>query len=304
MPTAEELIRIKADRLEEIPDELLSRIQKVQKEVLPQVIDLISLLDRDAAGFIQLTDKNIQLLAVIQSQLRDVLLGSEYQLIVDDFVEEFKVQEGVSDALFKATFKEFVSGGKASDLVTLSQNEARDLLMNQSNDDDFIKAIYNTVDLAISNNASFADTVRQIQDIVIGDEETEGKLYKYAKQIAHDTFAIADRSYTSAVAEELGAEWFFYAGSVISGTREFCEERHNQYFYYKEIESWAQLDWQGKDPQTTEQTIYSLAGGINCRHSIIPVSIFTVPKTVIVRNMENGNFEPSEFEKEELGLAA
>lgn len=304
MPSIEELIRIKADRLEEIPDELLNRIQKVQKLVLPQVIDLISLLDRDSQGFIELTDKNLQLLSTIQGQLRDVLLGSEYTEVVDEFVEEFKVQAGVSDALFKATFKDYVSGGKASELVTLSQRKAADLLVNQATDQVFANAIYETVDLAIANNASFAETVKMVQDIVIGDEETEGKIYRYAKQIAHDQFAIADRSYTSAVAEELDAEWFFYAGSVISGSREFCIDRHNKYYYYKEIESWAALDWDGKDPQTTEQTIYSLAGGINCRHSIIPVSIFTVPKTVIQRNIENGNFTPSEFEIEELGLAA
>lgn len=304
MPTVAELIKLKIDRLEEVPDELLSRIQKVQKKVFPQVLDLISLIDRDKDGMIELTDNNLKLLANIQGQLRDVLLTSEYTEIVDEFIEEFKVQQGVSDAMFKKAFSQFAEDPKAAELVTLSQKRAAKIFIDEVTDVKFAGAIYDSLELAISNNASYAETVRQLQAIVIGDEETEGKIYQYARQIAHDQFALADRSYTSAVSEELDAEWFFYAGSVISGSREFCVERHNQYYYYKEIEQWASLDWDGKMDDTNEQTIFSTAGGWNCRHSIIPVSIMAVPMEVVRRNIDNGNFVPSDFEREELGLVA
>jgi len=120
--------------------------------------------------------------------------------------------------------------------------------------------------------------------------------------VAHDQFAIADRSYTSAVSDEIGAEWFKYSGDTIESTRQFCEVRHNKFYYYKEIEGWADGNWDGKIPGTNDKTIFSTAGGYNCRHSIIPVSIFAVPKKDIERNIDNGNFKPSERLKKQLGI--
>lgn len=302
MPDIEKLIQIKVDRLESIPDELLSRLDKVQKQVFPEVLELLNLVERDKGGFIILSDKNIQLLSVIQGQLRDVLLGSEYIQVVDEFVSEFEVQAGVSNALFKETFKDFISDGKASKLVTLAQARATKIFVDGIADAAFADQIYNHLDLAIANSASYAETVREIQGLVLGDSEQDGKILQYAKQIAHDQFALSDRSYTSAVSEELEAEWFLYAGSVISTSREFCVERHNHYYYYKEIQNWASEDWDGKIPGTNAQTIFTTLAGFNCRHSLIPVSISSVPKKDILRAMNEGLFTPSEFEIQELGL--
>lgn len=302
MASVKSLIDLKTERLESVPDELLTRIERVQKQVLPQVMDLISLLDRDSRGFIELTDKNIRLLTNIQSQLRDVLQSSEYTNFVDEFIQEFEVQTGVSNELFRTVFTDFATDPKALELVALAQRSARDLFIEGITDDAFADAIYKQLDLAISNNASFAETVRNIQDIVIGDSEKDGKVLQYAKQVAHDQFAFSDRAYTSQVSEQIGAVWFLYAGNKIKTSREFCVERHNHYYYYKQIESWASEDWDGKVAGTSPQTIYTLAGGWNCRHSIIPVSIFIVPKKVIEDAINNWGFEPSDFEKEELGL--
>lgn len=302
MASVNSLIELKTKRLESVPDELLTRIERVQKQVLPQVMDLISLLDRDSGGFVELTDKNLRLLTNIQSQLRDVLQTSEYREFVDEFVQEFEVQAGVSDELFKTIFTDFATDPKALRLVQLAQRSARDLFMEGITDEAFADAIYKQLDLAISNKASFAETVRNIQEIVIGDSEKDGKILQYAKQVAHDQFALSDRAYTSAVSENIGAEWFLYAGNTIKTSREFCVERHNHYYYYKEIESWASEDWDGKIATTNAQTIFTTAGGWNCRHSIIPVSIFIVPKTVIEKAISDGWFTPTDFEKEELGL--
>lgn len=302
MSDVEKLIREKTRRLTSIPDELLSKIEKVQKQMLPKVIELISLLDRSAEGTILLNSSNIELASRIQLMLRDALLTSDYVEAVKQFAKEFDVQKAITDGYLTRVFADFLPGGAASDLVLLSKQRAAQTLIESIGDDLFAKAISNQVELAIANNASWGETVKAIQDLVIGDDQVDGKLLQYSKQIAHDQFAVSDRSYTSAVAEELDIEWFFYSGSEIATTRPFCSARHNKYFYYKEIEGWASLDWDGKILGTNEATIYSNAGGYNCRHSIIPASIISVPRPVIERNMSNGNFTPSDFERRELGL--
>ena len=123
-----------------------------------------------------------------------------------------------------------------------------------------------------------------------------GKLLQYSKQIAYDSIATADRAYTSAVAEDLGNDWFYYAGGLLKTSREFCIERHNQYYHFKEVESWAGLNWDGKMENTTPQNIWENLGGYNCNHAIIPVSIDQVPKSVLKRNINSGNYVPTEFD--------
>jgi len=302
MASIEKLITLKTERLESVPDAFLTRLERVQKQVFPQVMDLMELLERDSKGTILLSDKNLRLLATIQSQLRDVLLTSDYKEFTDEFVSEFETQSLLTDEYLKEVFTDFAVVTEAQSLVTLSQRSALDLFLNGVTDEAFADAIYKQLELAVSNNASFADTVREIQKIVTGDAETDGKILQYAKQVAHDSFALSDRSYTSAMSEQLEAEWFLYAGNVIKTSREFCEVRHNHYYYYKEIESWSAEDWDGKIQGTNEKTIFTTAGGWNCRHSIIPVSINIVPRKVILDAMANWGFVPSKFEKEELEL--
>lgn len=315
MASIEKLIREKTDRLETVPTELLTKLQKLEKEIFPEVLELVSRLERDASGFVKFNKKNVEISGAIREQLRRVLLTSEYTAIVADFAEEFDTQEGVTNSLLNETFPDFIPGGLASDIVKQSKKETVEIFINGITDEAFADAISKQVTLAVNNNGSFTDTLKIIRQIVIGDEEVDSKIQQYAQQVAHDQFALADRAYTSQVSEEIGAEWFFYSGSEIKTTRPFCAERHNQYFYYKEIERWGEGfkteglslpnkngDWAGKIDGTNEKTIFTTAGGWNCRHSIIPVSILNVPKSVIERNMNEGYFKPSEFEVKELGL--
>jgi hypothetical protein len=228
-------------------------------------------------------------------------LGSEYTSAVKDFAKEFDKQAKITNQIFRKGF-DFTDTKLQENLVKISKRSTSEILLDNIGDQRFSSLIAQEVEIAVSNGASFKDTVKAIRGLVEGDKEKDGKLLQYSKQIAHDQFAIADRSYTSAVADELDADWFFYSGNTIDSTREFCRKRHNKYFYYKEIEDWADEEWDGKIDGTNEKTIYSTAGGYNCRHSIIPVSIFAVPKDVIRRNISNGNFNPSEALLEQLKL--
>lgn len=311
----EQLIREKTDRLESIPDGMLSKLEKLQKDIFPVVVDLISTLQRDSEGFILFSKTNLAISENIRSQLRAALLDSEYVEIVADFADEFDIQATVTDSYLAKVFPEFVSGGLASDIVRNSKKTAVEIFINGITDEAFADAISKQITLAVNNNASFQETYKTIRQLVTGDDEVDGKIQQYAQQVAHDQFALADRAYTSQVSEELKAVWFYYSGSQIKTTRPFCGERHNKYYYFKEIEAWGNGqkteglslpqkngDWSGKIEGTNSKTIFTNAGGWNCRHSIIPVSIFIVPKEVIQRNIQEGFFKPSEFEKRELGL--
>lgn len=302
MATVSELIAEKTKRLTTVPDEFLSAVEKSQKAIFPQIIDLLSQLERDAAGNFVLSNANLLITASIKEKLQQILSESEYIDAVGGFAKEFNVQAKISDALFAKSFDGFNPSTSVENLLKLNQRTSVDLLVNSIGNQRFADVVRETIETAVSNNSGFTDTVKALQTLVTGDDQTDGKLLQYSKQIAHDTFAIADRNYTSAASTQLDAEWFFYSGSEIETTRPFCVTRHNHYYYYKEIESWADMNWAGKIPETNETTIYSYAGGYNCRHSIIPVSIRRVPKEVIIKAMDKYGFEPTNTEKDLLGL--
>jgi hypothetical protein len=304
MATISELIAEKTRRLTTIPDAYLSEVERVQKQLFPQIVDLLKDLEVDSAGNLILNNSNLQLTAQAKELVQEILEDSRYIGAVSSFAKEMSEQAKLSNLLISQSFAGFQPSSVLDNLLKLSQRNSVDLMVNAIGNERFADVVRENIETAISSNASFRETVNQLQQIVIGDDELDGKLLQYNKQIAHDSFAIADRNYTSAVSEEIDAEWFFYSGSEIETTRPFCSARHNEYFYYREIEEWPTTagDWAGRIPGTNASTIYSYAGGYNCRHAIIPVSIRRVPPEVVQAAINKYGFEISEVEAEELGL--
>jgi hypothetical protein len=303
MATVSELIAEKTRRLTTVPDEYLTAVEIAQKKLFPQIVDILRQLTVDSAGNLVLNSTNLALASDVKQLVQQILSDSEYITAVSEYAKQMGEQAKVSNDLFAKTFEGFSPLPVSQQLLRTTQRNAVDLLVNAIGNQRFADVVRENIETAISSNAGFTETVRQLQTIVTGDEEIDGKLLQYNKQIAHDTFAIADRNYTSAVSEELEAEWFFYSGSEIETTRPFCSVRHNKYYYYKEIESWADLKpWDGQIPGTNSKTIYSYAGGYNCRHSIIPVSIRRVPEKVVREAIQKWGFEPTQTEADLLGL--
>jgi len=313
MPTEKELQSKKVRRLTSAPDAFLAKIPKAQREVYDKVIELISRLEVKNGSYV-ISDRNLKLASEIGELLRSALLSSDYTQAVTEFAKEFDQQAVINDELFKKAFPEFVPTELTARVVSIGKRDAIDLLLNRASDSDFVAPLRDVIEQAVISGSGYQETLKNIRDFIEGSEGKEGALLRYSKQMAHDSFAITDRSYTSVASEEMGAEWFKYSGDEIDTTRPFCAERDNQFFYYKEIEAWGAGErtigmswpksgtWAGRIKETNSTTIYSYAGGNNCRHSILPVSLFAVPMDVIQRNIESGMYNPTQKERELLGL--
>lgn len=310
--TLEQLLQAKNARLASVPDALLTRMQKVQRELLKDVLALLGDFERDAEGHFIVNKRNVSLAAEVDVLLREALERSDYTEAVTEFAGEFNNQVTFNDSYFKKAFPGFTDSELGKQVMRSAQSRAVELLVEISPDRDFIEPIKTAIEQAVVNGASYRDTLDRLQEITTGNDELNGKIMQYSKQIAHDAFALGDRSYASAVAEEMEAEWFKWSGSEIKTTRPFCGERHNQYFHYKEIQDWGKGEktegfewpqsgeWAGEMAGTNENTIFTTAGGYNCRHSVMAVSVFNVPKEAIERAIRLGYFTPSEAELELL----
>jgi len=297
-----DLSKEKLRRLTTVPDDFLAKIPRAESAIYDQVVELIGRLQVRNGSYV-VNAKNLRIASDISSMLREILLASDYTTYVTVFAAEFDQQASINDKLFSKAFPEYTASELGAQVVNIAKRDAIDLLLNRASDTDFIAPLRDTIEQAVINGAGYQETVKAIRTFIEGNDDVDGALLRYSSQQAHDTFAIADRSYTSIVSEEIGATWFKYSGDEIDTTRPFCAARDNQFYYYKEVESWGDLSpWSGQIPGTNSATIYSYAGGFNCRHSIMPVSLFAVPLDVVRRNIDSGNYEPTDKEIELLGL--
>lgn len=312
MATLLEIITEKNKRLDEIPIEFQGNVEKLQKRIANRIIELIGELET-TGGQIKMSQKNLLIVQQIDEELRAILGSTEYKKAVTAFASEFDKQKIVNDEYFQKAFPDaFNETALANQLVKNAQRNAVNLLIGEPAETTFLTPIREQLEQSVASGASLKDTITGIREYVEGTPETDGRLLRYSKQVSFDSFAIADRSYTNALAEDIEAEWYLYSGGLIADSRCFCEERNGQYFHFKEIEAWGRMEdlgecntgegWAGMNKSTNEATIFLLAGGYNCRHSIQPVSIFITPPEVVQRNITNGNFELSDAAADALGI--
>lgn len=307
-----ELIDKKNARIESIPEAFQSSVEKLQRRIFNRITELIGNLDTKG-GQIVMSEANLLRVQEINDQLKQILNGREYIAAVRKFTGEFDTQKAINDQYFRKAFgSDFNETGLANQLVQNSRRNAFELLAGAPAEQNFITPIKAQLESAVASGASYSETIKGIRELVEGTPETDGRLLRYSKQVSWDAFALSDRAYTNAISEDLDIEWFRYSGGLVKDSRCFCEERDRQYFHFKEIEAFGRMEdlgscntgegWAGMMAGTNESTIFIVAGGYNCRHTWSPVSIVLVPRDVILRNLDNGNFEPSDFERTELKL--
>lgn len=304
-----DILSKKNERIKSAPDDLLSKLKNPQRKTSDYLTSKLSKLEVDG-DYIVASEKNSLLIQEAIDGAKDYLLKkTTYKDAIKGFSSEFDAQKK-DNAKYYESFGESLDTEFADSVVKKIQKETVRNLLSDSIDEDFLKPLSKTLDTAVTNGAGFMETLEAIRDYVEGNEDVDGAILKHAKQIAHDSFANADRGYGSVISDELELEWFMFSGGTVENTRCFCQERHNKFYHYKEIEAWGRgenvgecgFPWKGMNRATNEKTIYQYAGGYNCLHTIAGVSIFDVPKEDVQRNVSNGNYVPSEFEKEQIGI--
>lgn len=306
--TLEEIIKLKLSRLDDIPTAYTDGIKSTQKEIMLEMLDSLEKLKRDENGNIKRTQSNLSIIEDINDDLKKIFKASEYLSLTSVFLKEFDEQAKITDDFFKKAFGEFEVSAFNLKALETSRKQAFELMAGQSYlTSNLYNPVKNILTDAVIAGDSYSKTVKAISQAIqggtINGNKLEGRLYRYAKQMAFDTFAVADRGYTNNIAQDLDVEWYAYRGGLVEDSRQFCITRNGKFYHKKEVEAWGDLkQWDGKIPATDSKTIFVYAGGYRCNHSILPNSISATPVDVIKRNIENGNFTPTEAEIKILGL--
>lgn len=279
----------KLNRLDDVPLEFEDAVTKSQKALYNELVALMGEFETVDGQYIANTS-NLNRLDALMDSYKELFYESEYIDAVTDLANEFDAQAGINKDYFAESFK-YEESEILTGILRSKKKQTMELLLEGAVDAEFFNPIKATLEENITAGASFRDSMKSIRLVVEGGEienkQVLGRLHRYTKQIAKDSFSIYDRSYNNQVAKELDLQFYQYLGGLIGDSRKFCKRRNGKVFHEKEIEGWARLRWDGKHRSTNRKTIFTLCGGYNCNHTLIPVPNSAVPSSVIERARRN-----------------
>lgn len=311
--TLKELIQKKSQRLEDIPEDFLTELQKLEQGTFNRVIELLNRLEVRGGAFIP-NAENLRIVSEITDELRGAMATPEFNQTVANFAREFDTQTALANQYFTQIITSFEVTDFYASVARAGKRNAVEALLSGI-DTNFVKPLQNVMEQAVINNSTYQETLSMIQEVILGGEDIEPRYLRYASTWARETYSVADRSYSSAVADDLDLEWFLYTSGSVRDSRKFCVQRNGKFFHRKEVEMWGdgkstpnyalespgvEPYWQGFRRGTNSKTIFTYLGGWNCMHSILGTSITIVPKADIDRAIKLGYFTPTKVEQQFL----
>lgn len=293
--TPEQLAEEIAKLIAEAEAEFSVSVIKAQNVLYRKFAGILKNLELDTEGYILQNSANRALLRQAENVFDEVIRESIYQSAIEEQLTRIKQIDGLNqkyfekvDSFFKPN-RNFIRSIQQSAIQNVNTYLLNDGLIAN------VKLPLNQIlNQNINTGGSFAGFHDQLRNFIIGTNGKDGKLLRYTRTYLSDALFAYSRAYQEAVTADLDLQWYFYSGDPTSkgkgsgGSRDFCLERMGKYFHRKEVEAWAELEWSGKNPNTTASSIFILLGGYNCKHSMIPVPENVVPADDKQRAIELG----------------
>lgn len=266
-----------------------AQLIKVQGKLYDDLTTILKFIEIDEQGYIKQNAGNRAILRSAQNQFDKTIQNSVYQSALESHLSVIPVIDDLNTTYFESissAFKPnrvFIQQLQNQTIESVNQLVLQDGLAAQ------VKIPLNQIlNQNVNSGGSFSGMLEQVRTFVKGDGTLDGRLISYSRNIVKDSLFQYARAYQNSVTADLKLIWYRYVGGLIDTSRPFCRERNGNFYTQKEIESWASLEWAGKNNLTTESSIFVLVGGWSCNHQIIPVSEVIVPAEDIARAKELG----------------
>lgn len=199
--------------------------------------------------------------------LRTQLSNAGYDVAVDGLLngmKEVTIQiESYYEPYGMSKYSSFfhTAGGEALERV-------RKQLIDVIPETAFINPVSQALENAVMSGQSLTDLRKQVKEIIYADDLPANYVFNQAKQ----GLWMFHRNYSNSIGSALDLTHYYYDGVAVVHSREWCLKRKGKAFKKKEIEDWADEDWQGKIPGTTKESIFWLCGGYNCIDVLRPIT--------------------------------
>jgi hypothetical protein len=255
----------------ELEEGMNSRLPEIFKGLSDQVIELTNDLPLDPKK----RAANIRAIIGLKTQLTNVIVTNpEYVKEVGRVLDGFKDLKKLSDLYFS----ELIDGFNAKEVLykeILNANIeiTKDMLLGSGIRNNFANGIQEVLKANAAGTTNRTLLQKTLKEFIQGTESEKAFLNRYIRQTVSDSVMTFSREYDNTISADLNLNYYFYAGTLISDSRQFCRARAGRYFKKSEVENWANLkDWSGRKPGTTKTTIFSYCGGFSCRHQLHPIT--------------------------------
>jgi hypothetical protein len=285
------------DEIDGAVNNFVDGLPATQRQIFDRVVLLVKKLDVSSDGTIKNSVANIRLLQQINKEILDTVMTDQYKKKILDFTSTYEKVAGLQNQYLSTVFSTFKPGPVLKELTKASIDITYDQLGESGLSNDLANEIKTILTTNIQTGASYSQMTDQLRTAIIGNDQVDGALVRYAKTYTTDSINQFSAVYNRQVTSDFKAEWFRYVGSNRETTRPFCEhltEKDQGYFNIKEVPGF--LDGkvgddsvelydktglpQGMKEGTNQDTFFTLRGGWNCNHQIIPVSRLSVPKSL------------------------
>lgn len=271
MASQTELIK----KIQELQLAIESRMDKALPQVFAklsdQVIDLASNLSLDPKD----RAKTIKELIRLKKEIADTIINNTtYQAQVAEVIAGYKMLADLSNEFISLSIGDFKPKTELYKAI-LEANIAttKDALLGAGIRENFGTAIQEVLKDNIAGVGTRTELNKTLRKFIEGTPEEAPFLNRYIKQTTNDSVMTFNSEYIQTISDDLGVEYYLYAGTLIADSRAFCTARAGRYFTKEEVQKWASLKgWDGRMKGTNSTTIFTYRGGYNCRHQLWPVS--------------------------------
>lgn len=272
---------------DEAVEKLLKEITAFQSRTATRLAGILGDLEI-VGGRLVASPENMARLSIVIGELEANFADPKWQKAVGEYLASFTELE--TGLLAYASGFGALDAGLLTALKVQYQTVAGNYLLDAASFARTLQQpIVQEVGSYIATGGRYRDLVNTVSDIVTGGDVSDGAMLGNARTAVNDLVSIYERTATNVASESVGAIFFLYQGRPIESTRPFCLTRANRYYHKSEVAAWGNLEpWQGQIPGTNSTTIFSLLGGYNCRHTLVPVARRDVPTADIDRMKSKG----------------
>ncbi len=250
--------------------QLLKKSKTIANQLYPLYREYAASLQKDSDGNILNNVNNISIVNASKRVIFGYFERKGFSALYKLFNDTFKTIDGENVKYYSYIVDKSIAQDAANkvqaqmtDRVGNSDLTGDGLIPQLLDPNEISRQIQNTMMKAVNSELTSYEMNKELKNGIVGDDKRFGFVESYYYQNGYDSFAEYERASKEGYSKILELNYAIYQGGEIKSTRSFCDTRNGNVYNRETIESWQNLNWQGKKKG---HNIIIDAGGYNCRH--------------------------------------
>lgn len=243
-------------------------------------------MEKDSENKIFSSNQNTQALQATSLAMYNATITNTYLQRVESLKTPLPEIADIIEEYYTSNFGDLlpVVKGKVRGMILETEKQITNMMGGEAVQLAIINPTLQALSRHISNRSTHNAMMKDM-DIRVKD-----RYEKFSGPRSEDILQRFARNMNDLMSINFRLSWVRYVGGLIETSRDFCEGKDGGYYHIEEVKRWPRQDgpWVGMLPGTNKYTIFTNAGGYNCRHNFEYVEASKVPQSVKDRAAKKG----------------